>query len=162
MISWTFGFGFIPAFDRVSVGVWRLSSLVIATLALAGCAGDVSPSDGSFFFARHGSPFGAPSSAVLEGVAVYDHGCLWIEAADGARYLALWPADAQLGMINREPAILGADGSLLVESGDAFIDVMKFGGSEASLETAEERVGVIPERCTAGGFWLVTEVVGRP
>ncbi len=142
--------------------MWRLPSLVIATLALAGCAGDVSPTDESPFFPRHGSPFGAPSSAVLEGVAVYDDGCLWIEAADGARHLPLWPADAQLGVINREPAIMGADGTLLVESGDAFIDVMKFGGSEASLETAEELVGVIPQRCTAGRFWVVTEVVGRP
>lgn len=140
----------------------RLPSLVIVMLALAGCAGDVSPTDESFFFARHGSPFGVPSSAVLEGVAVYDDGCLWIQAADGARYLPLWPANAQLGMINREPAILGADGSLLVESGDAFIDVMQFGGSEASLETAEELVGSIPQRCTAGRFWVVADVVGRP
>jgi hypothetical protein len=53
-------------------------------------------------------------------------------------------------------------GVLLVESGDAFIDVMKFGGSEASLERAEELGGGIPERCTVGRFWVVTEVVGRP
>ena len=140
----------------------RLRWLVLATLVLAGCAADVSPTDESLFFARHGSPFGAPSSALLEGVAVYDDGCLWIQAADGTRYLPLWPANAQLGMINQEPAILGPDGELLVESGDAFIDVMKFGGSEASVEKAEELVGGIPQRCTVGRFWVVADVVGRP
>ena len=123
---------------------------------------DAAPTAPPFFFPRHASPLGIGDAALLEGVAVYGDGCLWIEAADGSRHLPLWPADTQLGMINREPAILGPDGELLVESGDATVDIARLGGSETSAAVARDLVGEIPERCLADGIWVVSDVLNRP
>ena len=136
--------------------------VLLATLTLVGCGADTAPSEATFFFPRHGSPLGGGDEALLEGVAVYGDGCLWIETEDGTRYLPLWPADTQLGMINRQPAILGPDRELLVESGDAFVDVARLGGSEATAEMVAELVGAIPERCAADRFWAVGDVLNRP
>ena len=141
----------------------RAGWLVSVALALVGCAVELpAPEPVEFFFPQHGSPLGTGDAALLEGEAVFDDGCLWIQTSDGARFLPLWPADVQLGMINSQPAVMAPNGALLVESGDAIRDVSQLGGSEASAEVARELVGDIPERCATDGFWVVGDVLGRP
>ncbi len=130
-------------------------------LVLAACGGGPAPDDEPYV-PRHAAPFGIGDAALLQGTAVYEDGCLFIVAGDGTRYLPLWPVDALLGMINSEPAILGPDGELLVESGDAFVDIVELGGSEATAERAAEILGDIPERCANDRFWVVGDVLNRP
>jgi hypothetical protein len=128
---------------------------------LAGCAvGAPSPSFErvEFFFPRHDQPLGSGDMARLEGDVVFEDGCLWVRTADGARVLALWPADSEAGEINDMPAVIGPDGGLLVETGSP----TALGGSSTSRTVATELVGPIPEACSGDAFWAVSTVEMRP
>ena len=129
---------------------------------LAGCGPAVPsapPSEALSFFPHHASPLGTGDAALLQGIPTFEDGCLWIEAADGTRYLALWPRDVIAGMIGGQPAILTSEQELLVETGSE----AQLGGSEAAdRTTAEELVGPIPEPCAGGAFWVVGDVLNHP
>jgi hypothetical protein len=141
----------------------RAGWLASVALVLIGCGAEPpAPEPVELFFPQHDSPLGTGDAALLEGEAVFDDGCLWIQASDGMRFLPLWPADVQLGMIDSQPAVMAPSGGLLVEVGDAFRDVSRLGGSEASAEVARELVGEIPERCATDGFWVVADVLSAP
>jgi hypothetical protein len=137
----------------------RWSVMLAAVLVLNACSGEIpTATEPASFFPRHGSPLGAGDAALLEGRITYVDGCLWVVAADGTRYLALWPADTTAGMINSLPAILGPDTELLIETGF----VAQLAGSETDRPTAEGLVGPIPDRCAGDAFWVVGDVVNRP
>jgi hypothetical protein len=146
-----------PATRAIAVSVTAIG-LLVACSATAPTS-----SQAAFYFPRHAEPLGNGDHAVIEGVARLDDGCLSIVAADGAAYLPLWPADTELGMINSLPAIMSADGELLVEVGDIDPnDRVGLAGFETSQATAEELVGEIPERCQGDRFWVVENVLTRP
>ncbi len=136
---------------------------VIALAVLAGCATEPpEPTAPGVFFPRHGSPLGVGDAALLEGVARFEDGCLWVETAAGERVLPLWPADTHLGRLNSQPAVFGPGNTLLFEVGDIADDVYGIGGSMTTPEIARDLVGEIPEPCAAGSFWVVSEVVDGP
>jgi hypothetical protein len=106
---------------------------------------------------------GGGDTALVEGIAVMAEGCLLHQAADGTRYLPLWPQDTRLGKINDLPAILGPNRDLLVEVGDIDPnDRVELAGSEVPRERATELVGAVPERCAVGRYWVVSDVLTRP
>ncbi len=136
----------------------------LALLALTACgATPPAPTADTFYFPRHGGALGDGDAALVEGIAVMGDGCLLLQAADGTRYLPLWPEDTRLGKINSLPAILAADGELLVEVGDIEPnDRVELAGSEVPQERATELVGAVPERCAVGRYWVVGDVLTRP
>ena len=80
---------------------WRW--VLLATLTLVGCGADTAPSEATFFFPRHNSPLGAGDAALLEGMAVYGDGCLWIETEDEA------PAEMAAELVGAIPERCVAD-----------------------------------------------------
>jgi hypothetical protein len=136
----------------------RAITAIAALLALAGCAAEApTPSEPQIFFPRHASPAGTGDAALLEGRVGFADGCLFVEVADGSRYLVLWPSDTTLGRINSLPAVMGPP-DYPVEIGEN----LRLGGSEADRATAEELVGPIPERCALDGYWAVSTVDHSP
>lgn len=96
--------------------------------------------------------------AGLAGVLAFRDGCLWIDSADGATFLPIWPGDTMPGVINSLPVILMEDSDLVVETGEARL----FGGSQVDAGRAAEIAGPIPEACAAEAYWLVTQVDRAP
>ena len=132
-------------------------------VVLAGCATEPpTPSGSAVFFPRHDSPLGTGEAALLEGRARFADGCLWVVTDAGDRFLLLWPADTELGLLNSQPAVFGPDRALLYEVGDIADDIYGIGGSETTPEIARQLVGEIPEPCARDSFWVVSEVVDGP
>lgn len=136
--------------------------LTLSVVVLGGCASSapVPSSDGDgLFFPRHGSPLSVGDAALLEGELAFADGCLVVHAADGTRFLPLWPSDTEPGVINAQPVVLGPGSELLAETG---INIRVGGGRVADRAAAEELVGAIPEQCAADAFWGVSTVDTRP
>ena len=134
----------------------------VTVMVLAGCANQEptpSPDGDGLFFPRHGSPLGVGDGALLEGELAFAAGCLVVHAVDGTRFLPLWPADTEPGVINAQPVVFGPGTRLLAETG---ITIRVGGGQVADRAAAEELVGPIPERCAADAFWGVSTVDTRP
>ena len=131
--------------------------IVSIVLVLSGCGAEAPPSEAAFFFPQHEGALGVGDAALLEGFAVLEDACFWIETQDGTRYLPIWPGDVELGRINDLPVVIWAERTLLMEVGD----FRRLGGSEASAEVARELVGEIPDRCASGRFWVVSDVIDR-
>ena len=139
------------------------TTLLGVALLLAACASpSLTPTPASFFFPRHEGRFGEGDAALLIGTPAFVSGCLVVVADDGSVVLPIWPADARLGMIDGEPAVLSPSGELLVETGDAFAARVELAGSETTLDRAAELAGDVPDRCGADRAWVVSDVVGRP
>jgi hypothetical protein len=139
-----------------------LRSAILLVLLAACTSAPPTPTAGGVFFPRHGSPLGAGDAALLEGVARFEDGCLWIRTASGERVLLLWPRDTTLGRLNSQPAVFGPGNALLYEVGDIADDVYGIGGSTTTLATARELVGEIPEPCARDSFWAVSSIVDGP
>jgi hypothetical protein len=143
----------------------RALAILLLLGPLAACAapaGSQAASPAPVFFPRHSSPLGQGDAALLEGVARFADGCLWIETPAGERVLLLWPADTRLGLLNSQPAVFGPGDALLYEVGDVADDVYEIGGSSTALDDARQLVGEIPESCARDAFWVVSDVVEGP
>ena len=134
--------------------VLALGALGLLTCACASTAPSATAAPTPIFFPRH-DVSGALPDALLSGTLVHDDGCLLVES-DGLRWLPVWPADFEPGVINLHPVVLAPDRTLLVETGEGLIL------SGAGHEGAEQYAAVVdligqdvPEPCRVGRYWLV-------
>jgi hypothetical protein len=139
-------------------------SVLLASCAVPSEMPSASPGASAvpFYFPQHADPLGAGDAALIEGIPRVNGGCLVLDASDGSVVLPIWPANVHLGTINLQPAVFSQEQELLLETGDAFVDVARLGGSEATADQVAELVDEVPERCGVDRYWVVSDVLNRP
>jgi hypothetical protein len=140
---------------------WRLRCFaVLLAVAATACAADESSAPPRIFFPT--APIGdAYPAALMAGVLEVRSGCIFV-AADGDRWLLLWPDGYTAQLVDGGLEILDEDGRVVATEGERLrvgggeTNPVEVGGSAAAERWATNLSGVdIPERC-GDLYWIVS------
>lgn len=130
---------------------------VLMVTVLVGCRGGLDSlrdpgADVGVFFPQM-PPASEIPLALLEGALAVRDGCLWIDAASGESYLALWPAGSYPVKSGNVIEVRASDGTRHAAVGSV---VVATGGELRDSDHVSQLIGRDPpEACQTGMYWRV-------